>query len=48
MIRELVEEFHEIELDDELNIEKIVYLANEIQSQYDSGYEAIEIGRAHV
>lgn len=41
MIRELVEQFHEVELDDELNIEKVVNLANENQSQYDSGYEAI-------
>ena len=41
MIRELVEQFHEVELDDELNIEKVVNLAHENQSQYESGYEAI-------
>lgn len=41
MVRELVELFHEVELDDELNIEKVVNLANENQKLYDSGYEAI-------
>lgn len=41
MLSETVIHYHEVELSDELNVEKIVEMANEVKQLYDTGYEAV-------
>ena len=42
MLSETVTHYHEVELSDELDIEKIISMANSLKKQCDTGYEAIE------
>ena len=42
MVSETVTHYHSIELSDELNIEKILSMANSLKKRCDTGYEAIE------
>lgn len=42
MLSETVTHYHEVELSDELDIEKILSMANNIKKQCDTGYEAID------
>ena len=42
MVSEIVTHYHSIELSDELNIEKILDMANSLKKRCDTGYEAIE------
>lgn len=42
MLSENVTHYHEIELSDELDIEKILDMANGLKKRCDTGYEAIE------
>ena len=42
LVSEKVVHFHEIELSDELDIEKILDMANSLKKRCDTGYEAIE------
>ena len=42
MLSEIVTHFHEVELSDELNIEKILDMANSLKKRCDTGHEAIE------
>ena len=42
MVRETVSHFHEVELSDELDIERVLNMANALRRQSDSGCEAIE------
>lgn len=41
MLSENVTHFHEIELSDELDIEKILEMANSLKKRCDTGYEAL-------
>ena len=41
MLSETVTHFHEVELSDELDIEKILTMANALKKRYDTGYEAV-------
>ena len=41
-IKETVNHFHEIEVDDEIPINNVIKIANEISHRFDTGYEAIE------
>ena len=41
MLSENVTHFHEIELSDELDIEKILEMANALKKRCDTGYEAL-------
>lgn len=41
MISENVTHYHSIELSDELDIEKILSMANSLKKRCDTGYEAI-------
>ena len=41
MLSENVTHFHEIELSDELDIEKVLEMANALKKRCDTGYEAI-------
>lgn len=41
MVSETVTHFHEVELSDELDIEKILSMANSLKKRCDTGYEAI-------
>ena len=41
MLSENVTHFHEIELSDELDIEKILEMANSLKKRCDTGYEAV-------
>ena len=43
MVSETVTHFHEVELSDELDIEKILDMANSLKKRCDTGYEAVEI-----
>lgn len=43
MVSESVTHFHEIELSDELDIEKILSMANGLKKRCDTGYEAIDV-----
>lgn len=43
MLSETVTHFHEIEMSEELNIEKILDMANCLKKRCDTGYEAVEI-----
>lgn len=43
MLSETVTHFHEIELSEELDIEKILDMANSLKKRCDTGYEAVEI-----
>ena len=43
MLSETVTHFHEVELSDELDIEKILEMANSLKKRCDTGYEAVEI-----
>ena len=42
LIQEKVNHYHEVTIDDEINIESIMSNASLIQKQFDYGYEAIE------
>lgn len=42
MVKEIVEHYHEVEIDDELNIEEIITKASRVNRMYDTGYAAIE------
>lgn len=42
MLSETVTHFHEVELSDELDIEKILSMANSLKKRCDTGYEAVE------
>lgn len=42
MVSETVVHFHEIELSDHLDIEKILDMASSLKERCDTGYEAIE------
>lgn len=42
MIKECVNHYHEVEIDDELRIEDIIADANKTKRMFDTGYEAIE------
>ena len=41
MLSETVTHFHEVELSDELDIEKTLEMANALKKRCDTGYEAI-------
>ena len=41
MLSENVTHFHEIELSDELDIEKVLEMANSLKKRCDTGYEAL-------
>ena len=41
MLSENVTHFHEIELSDELDIEKVLEMANSLKKRCDTGYEAV-------
>lgn len=41
MIKETVNHFHEITVDDEIDIEDVVSRASDMQRMFDTGYEAI-------
>ena len=41
MLSENVTHFHEIELSDELDIEKVLDMANSLKKRCDTGYEAV-------
>lgn len=41
MVSETVTHFHEVELSDELDVEKILDMANSLKKRCDTGYEAI-------
>lgn len=41
MLSETVTHFHEVELSDELDIEKILSMANSLKKRCDTGYEAV-------
>lgn len=43
MVSETVTHYHSIELSDELDIEKILGMANGLKKRCDTGYEAIEL-----
>lgn len=42
MVSETVTHYHSVELSDELDIEKILSMANGLKKRCDTGYEAIE------
>lgn len=42
MICETVRHYHEVELDDEVEIKDVVQQASSMQRMFDTGYEAIE------
>lgn len=42
MLSETVTHYHEVELSDELDIEKILLMANSLKKRCDTGYEAVE------
>ena len=42
MLSEIVTHFHEVEISDELDIEKILDMANSLKKRCDTGYEAVE------
>lgn len=42
LISEKVVHFHEVELSDELDVEKILSMANGLKKRCDTGYEAVE------
>lgn len=42
MIKETVNHFHEITVDDEIDIEDVVSRASDMQRMFDTGYEAID------
>lgn len=42
MLSETVTHFHEVELSDELDIEKILSMANGLKKRCDTGYETVE------
>lgn len=41
MLSEIVTHFHEIEMSDELDIEKVLEMANSLKKRCDTGYEAV-------
>ena len=41
MLSETVTHFHEVELSDELDIEKVLEMANALKKRCDTGYEAV-------
>ena len=43
MVSETVTHYHSIELSDELDVEKILNMANSLKKRCDTGYEAIDI-----
>lgn len=42
MLCEVVKHYHEVDIDDELDIQDIVNEANRAKSMYETGYETIE------
>ena len=42
MLSETVTHYHSVEMSDELDIEKILNMANSLKERCDTGYEAIE------
>lgn len=42
MLTETVTHYHQVEMSDELDIEKILDMANNLKKRCDSGYEAVE------
>lgn len=42
MIKEIVEHYHEVDIDEELDIEEIINKANRAKKLYDTGYDAIK------
>lgn len=43
MLSETVTHFHEVELSDELDIEKVLEMANALKKRCDTGYEAVSV-----
>lgn len=43
MLSETVTHYHEVELSDELDLEKVIDMANSIRPQCVNGYEAIRL-----
>ena len=43
MLSETVTHFHEVELSDELDIEKVLEMANALKKRCDTGYEAVGV-----
>lgn len=41
MLSETVTHYHEIELSDEIDIEKVLEMANSLKKRCDTGYEAL-------
>lgn len=42
LVKEIVAHYHAVEINEELDIEKIVSLADGMKSSFDTGYEAVE------
>lgn len=42
MIKETVNHYHEIEVDDEIDIEDVISRASDMQRMFDTGYQAID------
>lgn len=42
MLCETVRHYHEVDIDDELDMQEIVNNANKIKDEFDTGYEAVE------
>lgn len=42
LVSQVMTHYHEIELNDELDVEKVIQMANTIQSRCEDGCEAIE------
>lgn len=42
VITELVARYHQVEVDDEINIEEVINSADSLKHRYDSGCDAIE------
>lgn len=43
MLSETVTHYHSVEMSDELDIEKILSMANSLKKRCDTGYEAIDV-----
>ena len=43
MLSETVTHYHSVEMSDELDVEKILDIANSLKKRCDTGYEAVEI-----
>lgn len=48
MLSETVTHYHEIELSDQLDIEKVLDMANSLKTKCDTGYEAVVLSLIHI